>query len=197
MARQAWCLVVLDVQAHVLSPGRAVIVVAVLAAVCACRDAMPPSPAEVAAETEARQAERLRAHVLRTPGVAEASVLVAAPATDPLARAPAPGPARVAIVVTTTPGADTGIIGDAAIAAARTTFGADADLQVQVVPPPASTRLVDVGPFRVAESSRRAVAFAIAIALLVIGGLAAGLAWTLYRRGIKPHQSSTSTTRGS
>jgi hypothetical protein len=207
-------VVVLDVQAHPLAPrlqrAAAFAVAAALAlafatmlGACKLDDAMPPTPAVAATDAQSREAARLRAHVLAIPGVADASVVVAITQVDPFARtaahAAAP-PARVAFVVATRAGADTGVIGDAALTAARTALGADADVQVQIAPVPAAPRLVDVGPFRVAAESRAALVVTLALALLLVGGVSAALAVALvafYRRGTRPHQSSTSTTRGS
>jgi hypothetical protein len=214
--------VVLDVQAHAVARMRArtaafavsatltlalrlalALAFATMLAACKLDDAMPPSPAVAATDAETREAARLRAHVLTIPGVADASVVVAIRPVDPFARtaahAAAP-PARVAFVVSTRAGADTGVIGDAALTAARTALGADADVQVQIAPAPAATRLVTVGPFRVAAESRGALVATLAIALLLVAGLSAVVAVALvgaYRRGTRPHQSSTSTTRGS
>ena len=185
---------VLDVQANLVA-----VVVALALALGACRvdDAMPPTPAAAATDAEARAAARLRDHLRAVPGVADASVVVAITPADPFARDQAPRPPRVALAVATTAGADTAVIGDAAVSAARVALGADVDVQVQIAPPPQAPRLVAVGPFDVSERSRGPLLVTLALALAALGGLAAALALALYRRGTRPHQSSTSTTRGS
>lgn len=193
---------------------------------CAVDDRLPPSPEVAATAEEARLAERLRVHLAAVPGVASASVIVHIPPVDPFARAPvarapvapskaeglpslsrdegpasaaaAPAPARAAIVLATRAGADPALLGDAAITAGRAVLGPGADVQVQIAPPPPpSPALVRVGPFRVAPSSRGPLVAVLATALAAIAALSAALALALYRRGINPHQSSTSTTRGS
>jgi hypothetical protein len=202
-------VVVLDVQAHALARATigvartlvvALAIVIVGLAACKLDDAMPPTPAVAATDAETRAAARLRAHVRAVPGVADARVVVSITPVDPFSRTPAPAPARVAFVVATRAGADAAVIGDAAQTAAHVALGADADVQVQLAPAPPVPRLVAVGPFRVAAESRNALVATLVVALLLVGGLAAALAVALargYRRGIRPHQSSTSTTRGS
>ncbi len=172
---------------------------ALVFALAACRvdETLPPAPAAAATAAEGRQAERLRAHIATTPGVAAVNVLVTLPPSDPFARTATATPARAAVVVATTAGADTGVIGDVSISAARTVLGPDVDVQVQIAPPPAVPRLTQLGPFDVAAGSRRALIATLAFALIVAGGLAAALVWALYRRGTRPHQSRTRTTRGS
>ena len=188
----------LDVQADRLLI--AALAAAALAA-CAVDDRLPPSPQAAATADEARLGERLRAHLEQVPGVARASVVVHVPPLDPFARtaaAPAPAAARAAIVLATGPGADPALLGDAAVTAGRALLGPDADVQVQIAPPPPPTpALVRVGPFRVAPSSRGLLVAVLATALALIAALSAALALALYRRGISPHQSSTSTTRAS
>jgi hypothetical protein len=160
-------------------------------------DALPPSPSAAASADEARVTERLRRHLATVPGVGGASVLVHVPPRDPFVRGNA-APARASIVVVTTAGADIGTIGDAAQVAARTILGDDAQVEVQLIPPPPpSPPMARVGPFRVAAASRGPLIATLALALTAIAALAAALAWALYRRGISPHQSSDSTTRGS
>lgn len=149
---------------------------------CKLDDAMPPTPAAAASDAEAREAVRLRDHLLATPGVASTHVVVELSPIDPFARAPQHAPARVAIVVATSPGADTAVIGDAAQAAARAALGSDADIQVQIAPPPATPRVVSVGPFDVAARSRTLLVATLVVALLLVGGLAAALAVALARR---------------
>ncbi|HUQ02813.1 MAG TPA: hypothetical protein VM261_09980 [Kofleriaceae bacterium] len=187
----------------------AALVLAACVAACKLDDAMPPTPAAAATDAETREAARLRAHVLAIPGVVDASVVVSITPIDPFARTSTataaaatalPPPARVAFVVATRAGADTGVIGDAAQTAAHAALGANADVQVQIAPAPAAPRLVAVGPFRVTAGSRNALLVTLALALLAVGGLSTALAVSLvraYRRGMRPHQSSTSTTRGS
>lgn len=187
----------LHVQADPVSRLAASALVACALAACDARRALPPAPAAAATADEARHALRLRAHLEATPGVRAASVLVAVPPVDPLARSPARPPARVSIVVATGPGADAAVIGDVALAAARAALGPDVDAAVQLAPTPAAPRLARVGPFEVAPGTRPLLVATLALALLVIGGLAAALFRAVYRRGTSPHQSSTSTTRGS
>jgi hypothetical protein len=161
-------------------------------------DALPPSPTAAASADEARITERLRRHLASIPGVGGASVLVHVPPRDPFARTIPPAPARASIVIVTAAGADIGALGDTAQAAARTILGDDAQVEVQLTPPPPrSPSMARVGPFRVAASSRGPLIATLALALTAIAALAAALAWALYRRGISPHQSSDSTTRGS
>jgi hypothetical protein len=70
-----------------------------------------------------------------------------------------------------------------------------------VVAPPVRPPVVTaaVGPFVVAAGSRGALRATLALGLLVILALAGILAYRerQTRRGIRPHQSSASTTRGS
>jgi hypothetical protein len=218
LQQQAQRLVVLDVQTNPLARSRSrsrararslAVALALASALSACKldDAIPPSassPAAAASDAESRASARLRAHVLTIPGVADASVVVSRPPSDAFARGARDHraqPARVAFVVVTSAGADSGVIGDAAVTAARTALGADADVQVQLAPPPAPPRLTSVGPFTVGADSRAALLATLVVALVLVIGLAATLTLALialrYRRGIKPHQSSSSTTRGS
>jgi hypothetical protein len=157
----------------------ALIAAAVALAACKVDESLPPTSAAATADAESREATRLRDHILATPGVASASVVVELTATDPFARTPKQVPARVAIVVATRAGADTGVIGDAAQAAAHTALGADADVQVQIAPPPQAPRLVSVGPFDVTPATRTALVVTLVITLLLVGILAAALALAL------------------
>jgi hypothetical protein len=192
-------VVVLDVQADRLIHTLAFAFALALAA-CAVDDQLPPAPHVAASADERRIATQLREHLAAVPGVAGASVIVHVPPRDPFARAPSPAApaARAAIVLATRPGADAALLGDAAIAAGRAVLGPAADVQVQIAPPPPrAPALVRVGPFRVTPASRAPLIALLATALAAIAALSTALAVALYRRGINPHQSSASTTRGS
>lgn len=193
---------VLDVQADRLSTKhrRAAVLALVLGLAGCIEDRLPPSPAAATSAAEAEAAARLERHLAALPGVGGATVLVHLAPRGPFARGPATAaaPPRAAIALTAAAGADPAALADAARGAARTLLGPEAATEVHVSPPPAAApALVQVGPFRVAAASRGPLIATLAAALLAVAALAAALARAAYRRGIRPHQSSASTTRGS
>ncbi len=164
--------------------ARRALVLASLMAVAGCdvERSLPPVPAAARADDETRLAERLRAHVLAIPGVAGATVVVHLAVPDPFARVAAAGPARVAAVIATRSGADPRPLHDATVAAARTLAGPDAQLAVDVIPPPTSPALTSVGPFEVTPRARVGLLVTLAAGLTTIAALAGALTWALGRR---------------
>lgn len=185
-----------------------VVVALAIAAVVAlgaagCDRDLVPSPR---AQHDARQdadAGRLEAQLAAIPGVARARVVLHRPFVDPLAppgTRVAAGSAAILLVPDATTAADT-LDGSARrLARAALPDLAAAAITVEVVAPArAPVTTAAVGPFEVAAHSQTALRATLALAFAAIAALAAVLAYRerYRRRGIRPHQSSTSTTRGS
>lgn len=158
-------------------------------ALAAC-DAGAWSPAADRERRLERRAAELSAHLAALPGIARASVVLDAPAPDPLAPPAPAAPPRASVVLALAPGADPAA---AEAAARRALAGAvagldDAHVTVVVAAAPAGDALAAVGPFRVAASSRTPLIVALAAGLVVIAALAAWIAawgWR-QRRGTRP-----------
>jgi hypothetical protein len=156
-----------------------------------CDRDLVPSPEARHDAQDVADAKRLEAQLAAIPGVTTASVVVHRPFVDPLAPVQAPIAPSASVVVVGTGDVEPMVQHVAAAVLP------DVPMSILVAPPvPPPVKTAKVGPFVVAEDSRRALQATLGIALALIAGLAGYVAWT-QRRGIRPHQSSASTTRGS
>lgn len=177
----------------------------------AARASLVPTPAEERARYAAALSDELARHLGALAGVARASVIVDAPAADPLTpSAPLPRPsASVILVLAHADAAEpAGLAGDGAGAdareaalvaeARRAVAGAvasmnPADVTVSVsrtLPPRPAASLARVGPFRVAPGSRAPLLAAL------IGGLAAIAALALWVARVERRRLAHAGRRG-
>lgn len=166
-------------------------IVAVVVVTCGCDRDLVPSPHARHDAEDVADARRLEQQLAALPSVSRASVVVHRPFVDPLEPQRDVQPARASVLLVST--ADL----ESTVKQLATAALPDVPVSIVIVPPsPPPVKTATVGPFVVAEGSRRALQATLAIALALIAGLAGYVAWS-QRRGIRPHQSSASTTRGS
>ncbi|MEZ4401993.1 MAG: hypothetical protein R3B06_18325 [Kofleriaceae bacterium] len=170
---------------------RAVLVVAALLAGCGLDRRLPPTAAERAQAAERVAGARLARQLEHLPGVAAASALVVLPVDDPLAPT-TDRPPRAAITVVALPAAAPALV-EASHAAARALLGEAATIEVTTVPVAASS----AGPGRARRRAWALVALMIGAAAVAVGLAMARRRAVVRYRGIRPHQSRSSTTRGS
>lgn len=159
-----------------------------------CDRDLVPSPRARHDAADGADAGQLERQLAAIPGVASASVVVHRPFVDPLAP-PSPPTAATASVLVVEARSDPSI--EQRVRTLARAALPDVPVSIVVAPPVAPpVATANVGPFVVAAESKRALQATLAIALAVIAALAGYVAWN-QRRGIRPHQSSASTTRGS
>jgi type III secretory pathway lipoprotein EscJ len=119
--------------------------------------------------------DRLAAQLAQLPGAVRADVTLRRPATDPLAAASTPASAAILVVVDDQ--ADRRAVQQSAIALVRGTAPEIAEPTIVVELGAVRPELTTVGPFTVEVGSKPRIVAAFAIALSLIVGLAALLAW--------------------
>ena len=147
--------------------------VVVIALAFGCDRDLVPSPRAQQAALDDADARRLEAQLATLPGVRRASVVIHRPVADPLARNPVQRAPGASIVI---------VSSDASIEPrARALAGAVLDelrTEVVVVPPtPPPPTLASVGPFEVTASSATPLRVTLALALVLIAGLAGVVAY--------------------